>query len=247
MKDLTLAEMFSGIGGWSEAALMAGGITPIWHSEIDKHKIQKYETRHPGIPNLGDIRNITKPPYADIVTISFPCTGFSSAGKGEGFEDPNSRLWFEAERVIDEIRPEYAVIENIPNLTIRGLDTILASFARIGYDAEWCCLQGTQFGLQQRRKRIYFIAYPSQGGQQKLQREGVVFRKIQTGNGYEPMPVYPGWRTRRDIPEPRTYGSAYDLPGIVHRLEGTGDAIIPVIGMYILECIKIHSTHKQKA
>ena len=83
---LTLAELFSGIGGWSEAARMSGNIKVIWHSEIDSKKIPIYEKRHPGVPNLGDIRQIKSAPYADIFTVSFPCTGFSIAGKGQGFE-----------------------------------------------------------------------------------------------------------------------------------------------------------------
>ena len=106
---LTMAELFSGIGGWSEAARMAGGITPVWCCDIDKKKNEIYALRHPNVPNLGDIRNIESAPYADIFTVSFPCTGISSAGKGEGLKDPNSRLWFEAERLVGQIRPRYVV------------------------------------------------------------------------------------------------------------------------------------------
>lgn len=242
---MTMVELFSGIGGWSQAAKMAGGITPIWHSEIEKKKIQIYELRHPGIPNYGDIRTITNPPGADIITVSFPCTGISSAGKGQGLEDANSRLWFEAWRIIRDGRFGYIVIENGPILTIRGLNVILAQLASIGYDAEWTCLQGTQFGIQQRRKRIYLIAYPSKGRQPGEQLQKTIFRQIKTGVGIHPLSVYPGWRERRDIPEPRTYGSTNDIPGGVHRLVGTGDAIIPLIGCYILECIKRYH-HDQK-
>lgn len=237
---MTMAELFSGIGGWSEAARMAGGITPVWHSEIEKNKISRYELRHPGVPNLGDIRNLNNPPNADIFTISFPCTGISLAGKGEGLKNTHSALWFEAERIVGQVRPKYLVIENGPALTIRGLDIILQSLAKIGYYAEWCHLSGTQFGIQQRRKRLYLIAHANQVGLEGKLYQETIFRKIETGLRLYPMPVYPGWRERRDIPEPRTYGSAYDLPGIIHRLEGTGDAVIPLIGCYILECIKLH-------
>lgn len=239
---MTLAEPFAGGGGWSQAAKMAGGILPIWYSEIDKNKIAIYEKRHPGVPNLGDIRELNSPPPANIITLSFPCTGISNAGKGEGLENKDSRLWFDAERILGQSRYEYIVIENGPALTIRGLGTILAALAKLGYYAEWTHLSGTQFGIQQRRKRLYLIAYAGKIGQQSQQHTETIFRKIETGVRLHPMPVYPGWRERRDIPEPRTFGSAYDLPGIVHRLECVGDAIIPLIGMYILECIKLHAT-----
>lgn len=241
---LTLAELFSGIGGWSEAAKMAGGITPVWHCDNDKNKNARYELRHPGVPNFGDIRTINNPPYADIITVSFPCTGFSVAGKGEGFENEGSRLWFEAERILGEVRPKYVVVENSPTLTLSGLDTILQALTKFGYNAEWCHLQGTQFGIQQRRKRLYLIAYAHQERFKSELNQETIFRKIETGTRLHPMPVYPGWRTRRDIPEPRAYRSAYELPGIIHRLEGTGDAIIPLIGMYIFECIKIHASQQ---
>ena len=237
---LTMAEYFSGIGGWSEAALMAGGIKPVYVSEIDKFKNKVYELRHPGVKNLGDIREIDKPPYADIYTISFTCTGISVAGKGKGLEDPNSRLWYEAERIISMGRPKYCIIENGPALTSRGLDRILYFFASIGYNAEWTHLQGWQFGVQQRRKRLFLIAYSSKGGFKGKQHETAIFRQFKAGIRLHPDAVYPGWARRWDIPKPRTYGSAYDIPGGVHRLVCTGDAIIPIVGMYVLECIKRH-------
>ena len=238
--ELTMAETFAGIGGWSEAARMAGGIRPIWRSEIHPYKNKVYEIRHPGVPNLGDICRITAPPYADIFTVSFPCTGISTAGKGEGFKNEGSGLWFEAERLIGICRPRYVVIENGPALNKRGLNRILGALARFGYDAEWTPLSGYQFGIQQRRKRAFVIAYPPQSGQQKQLPATSIFRKIETGIRLRPMPLYPGWADRRDIPTPRTVRSAHDLPSLVHRLECTGDAIIPLIGMYILECIKLH-------
>ena len=246
MSNLTLGELFSGIGGWSEAARMAGGITPIWCSEIDKYKNSVYAIRHKNIPNLGDIREIQSPPPADIFTVSFPCTGISVAGKGKGLEDKNSGLWFEANRIIGACRPRYVVIENGPNLTFRGLKYILGSLAGFGYDAEWTHLNGTQFGIQQLRKRLYLIAYSNKARQQVF-GAGSIFRQLDYGKRSVTDFVYPGWPTRREIPEPRTFRSAHDLPSIIHRLECTGDAIIPIIGMYILECIKIHNNEQHRS
>mgnify|MGYP000907812497 CR=1 FL=1 len=241
---LTLAETFAGIGGWSEAARMAGGIRPVWVSEIHKYKNLVYELRHPGVPNLGDIRNITSAPYADIFTVSFPCTDISVMGKGAGIEGQNSRLWFEALRLIGSSRPKYVVIENSPILTIRGFDRILSGLAGLGYDAEWTHLQGTQFGVQQRRKRLYCVAYAAKNGQLRQYPESI-FRRIQTGGGRNSNTlILPGWRERRDIPEPRTVRSAHDVPDLIHRLECIGDAIMPLIGMYVLECVKIHHAEK---
>lgn len=238
---MTLGELFSGIGGWSEAAKMCGEITPIWCSEIDKYKNKVYELRHPGVPNLGDVKKISDAPYADIVTVSFPCTDISIAGKGAGITGQHSGLWFDAEKVIRMVRPKYVVIENSPILTIRGLRRILEFFAEIGYNAEWTCLSGYQFNIQHRRKRLFFVAYTNQARQQEVGCYRSIFRKLNRKSGILTTGIYPGWAGRREIPQPRTMRSAYDVPGLIHRLECTGDAIIPLIGAYILECIKIHN------
>lgn len=248
---MTLGELFAGIGGWSEAAKMCGGITPVWRSEIDKYKNKIYELRHPGVPNLGDIRKIdTNPiPYADIITVSFPCTDISIAGKGSGLEGQHSRLWFEAEKIIRRHLPRYIVIENSPILNIRGLRRILEYFAQIGYDAEWTCLSGTQFNLQHRRNRLFLVAYTDQAGLQKKRGEPRIFRALSRQKGILTTGFYPGWAGRLEIPQPRTVRSAYDVPNLIHRLECTGDAIIPLIGAYVLHCIKIHAndTHLLKS
>ncbi len=236
---LTMIEHFAGIGGWSEAAKMAGGIKVIGRTEINPFKNKVYDLRHPDIQNYGDIQTASAQ-YADIFTVSFPCTGISSAGLGKGLEDEHSGLWFAAESLIRKSLPKYVIIENGPLLTIRGLNRILGALAALGYDAEWTHLSGFQFGVQQRRKRLYLIAYTSKSRFQGFSGKGSIFRKLETRGRVHPLPIYPGWARRRDIPEPRTYRSSNDIPDLVHRLECTGDAIIPIIGMYILECIKIH-------
>lgn len=239
MHTLTLIELFAGVGGWSLGGKMAGGIQPIAYSEIDSKKCAHYERHHPGTPNLGDIRDIRHCPYADIFTVSFPCTDISAAGKGEGIEGPDSRLWFEAQRIIGQVRPQYVIIENSPILTHRGLRRILEALAAFGYDAEWTVIPGTAFEIQQRRERLYLVAYANKVGQQRQHPQGRVFRSLQPAKPNARL-VYPGWRTRRDIPQPRTHRSTHDIPGGVHRLVCTGDAVMPLVAMYVLECVKRH-------
>jgi hypothetical protein len=115
---LTLFEFFSGIGGWSEAALMSGDIKPIGCSEIHPYKNKVYELRHPGVPNYGDIIKITNAPYADIYTVSFPCTvkalKMSVAGFGLtqkellGKIDLNTLSLRTAQYLLDEAWREYS-------------------------------------------------------------------------------------------------------------------------------------------
>ena len=67
-----------------------------------------------------------------IISGGFPCQDISSAGKGAGLnEGTRSGLWFEMARIISEIRPRYAFVENSPMLVSRGLDVCLGGFAEM--------------------------------------------------------------------------------------------------------------------
>jgi DNA (cytosine-5)-methyltransferase 1 len=72
-----------------------------------------------------------------VITGGFPCQDISSAGKGAGIEGVRSGLWSHQARIIREIRPRYALVENSPILTSRGLGTVLGDLAAMGYNARW--------------------------------------------------------------------------------------------------------------
>ncbi|NQU07338.1 MAG: DNA (cytosine-5-)-methyltransferase [Candidatus Abyssubacteria bacterium] len=96
-----------------------------------------------------------------IITGGFPCQDISVAGKGAGIEGSRSGLWAEYWRIIREIRPRYAIIENVSALTFRGLDRVLSDLAALGYDAEWQDIRAEDMGAPHRRERIWIIAYAS--------------------------------------------------------------------------------------
>ena len=100
------------------------------------------------------------PAELSIVTGGFPCQDISVGGGGEGITGSRSGLWKEMARVIDAIRPDYAIVENSPALTSRGLGTVLGDLAEIGYDAEWHCIDAASVGAPHRRERIWIVAYP---------------------------------------------------------------------------------------
>jgi len=64
-------------------------------------------------------------------------------------------------RIISEVRPRYAIIENVPMLTIRGGTRVIEGLAEIGYDAEWVVIGANDVGAWHTRKRIWIVAYPS--------------------------------------------------------------------------------------
>jgi len=166
---LNFLDLFSGIGGFRLGAEMAGlEFKNEFHSDIEEFPNKVYSKHFPNSIQLGDIRNINghglKKEYGSdwIITGGFPCQDISIAGKGAGLSGSRSGLWFEMQRIIGELRPRYAIMENVPALTFRGLDRVLGSLADIGYDAEWTVISARDIGASHLRKRIWIIAYPSQ-------------------------------------------------------------------------------------
>lgn len=120
-KPLTLGSLFSGSGTF-EMAGMLSGIVPVWKSEIEPFPIAVTEKRLPFVKHLGDINKINGAEIepVDIITFGSPCTDLSVAGKRQGLNAARSGLFFQAVRIIKEMRyatngkyPGFAVWENV--------------------------------------------------------------------------------------------------------------------------------------
>ena len=117
----------------------------------------------PPFPIWDDVQTFDGKPWrgiVDVVSGGFPCTDISAAGKGAGIDGEASGMWREMARIIHEVRPKFVFVENSPILTSRGLDRVLGDLAKIGYDAEWYCLEAGQFGATHVRERLFVVAYP---------------------------------------------------------------------------------------
>ena len=121
-KALTLGSLFDGIGGFCLAGQMAD-ITPVWSSEIEPFPVRVTEKRFSDVLQLGDVHAIhgDQIPPVDIITFGSPCQNLSIAGKRAGLGGEQSSLFFEAVRIIKEMRrstngnyPKWAVWENVP-------------------------------------------------------------------------------------------------------------------------------------
>lgn len=111
-------------------------------------------------PIWDDVRTFDGRPWrgrVDVVSGGFPCTDISVAGRGAGIEGPHSGLWSEFARIIREVRPQWAFVENSPALTVRGLGTVLADLAALGYDAEWGVFGADEAALASHRGEIPLI------------------------------------------------------------------------------------------
>ena len=93
----------------------------------------------------------------DVVSGGFPCQDISVAGKGEGIEGERSSMWKHMARIIGEIRPRYAYVENSPMLVGRGLTTVLSDLAEMGYDARWGIMGAHHVAAPHKRDRIWIV------------------------------------------------------------------------------------------
>lgn len=100
-----------------------------------------------------------------VISGGFPCQDISAAGKGAGLDGARSGMWFEMARVIRQIRPRFAFVENSPMLTSRGLDRVLGDLAEVGFDARWGCVaaedaiwSGGDPAVYHERERIWIVA-----------------------------------------------------------------------------------------
>lgn len=234
-RELTHGSLFSGIEGFGLGAALAG-IKTEWSCEFEKYQTKVIKKNFgDGHTVYGDIRTLENPPFVNIISGGFPCQDISVTGKGAGIKGSMSGLWGHMHRIIGEVRPDYVIIENSPLLRKRGFEYVLHGLSEIGYDAQWQCLQGSFLGLQQCRERIYIIAYPvCKFGEGESPKS--VFRQLYLPG--ELPRVYPGWRERRDLPEPRTLGSTNELPNLVDRNKCVGNAVQPLMAQYLFECIK---------
>lgn len=121
-KELRLGSLFDGSGGFPLAAIFCG-IKPIWSSEVEPFPIRVTQKNLPQVKQLGDIKDIngSEIEHVDIISFGSPCQDLSIAGKRAGLEGKKSNLFYEAIRVIKEMRcksngkyPRYLLWENVP-------------------------------------------------------------------------------------------------------------------------------------
>ena len=122
MKTMKLGSLFDGSGGFPLAASLCG-ITPVWASEIEPYPIAVTRNRFPEMKHLGNVSTINGADIepVDIITFGSPCQDMSMAGRRDGLDGKRSSLFYEAVRIIKEMRcatngkyPRYIVWENVP-------------------------------------------------------------------------------------------------------------------------------------
>jgi len=192
MNELAL---FAGAGGGILASKLLGWNT-VGSVEIEDYPRQVLLQRQrdgilPKFPIWDDIRTFDGKPWrgiVDVVSGGFPCQDISTAGKGAGIEGERSGLWSEMARVIREVRPRFAFMENSPALTSRGLHRVLGDLAEMGFNARWGVLGADDCGAPHRRKRIWVLAHSNMSGNCPSECETDALWKKKTHKGREGQP-----------------------------------------------------------
>jgi len=190
---LTVGSLFSGIGGL-DLGLERAGMQVIWQSEIDPYACRVLAKHWPEVPNHGDIKRINWGDVVrpDVICGGYPCQPFSTAGKRNGTDDPR-HLWPWVRDAISELRPRYAVLENVRGHLSLGGAEVVGELAAIGYDAEWRVVSAASVGANHRRDRVIIVAYPN-GSFGQFKRKRQVSERHVAGCGNAGDVAYPNGR-----------------------------------------------------
>ena len=165
-------DLFCGAAaGWS-LGLHRAGYTTVAACEIDPWRRAAFASNFPDVRMYADVRDLTAARLAadgigpiDIIVGSPPCQDASTANtKGRGIDGERTGLFFEAVRLVGELRPAWCCFENVPGLRARGVDRVLAALEGEGY-AVWPLVVGARHaGAPHKRDRVWIVAKSNEGG-----------------------------------------------------------------------------------
>jgi len=159
-------DLFSGIGGFSLGLERTGGFETVAFCEIDKNCHLVLEKHWSDVPIYENIKDLNNERLKEdgieptVITGGFPCTDISLSGVGQGIIGKQSGLWNEMFRLIKDVQPQWAIVENVSALRSRGLTLVLQNLSEVGYHAEWHCISAAAIGAPHQRDRIWIVAYP---------------------------------------------------------------------------------------
>ena len=228
LKVLNGLDLFSGIGGIGLA--LSPWVRTVAYCEQDRYAQAVLMSRMRAgdidrAPIWDDVRTLRGDMLSgiDIIFGGFPCQDISVAGTGKGLEGKRSGLFFEIMRLVDEVRPSFVFLENVPAIRTRGLNRVLYEFTARGYDCRWTVLSAASVGAPHLRERWFLLAHADNGGRrQLLQQVGElgVEEQANAGSNGEAQSVANADRVRK-LPEQEAREFAIDRSG--YRREAVAD------------------------
>ena len=143
------------------------GWNPLGFSEIEKFPSEVLQHHYPNVPNLGDMTKYKEWNFGkesvDLVVGGTPCQSFSVAGLRKGMEDPRGNLALTFCAILNKFRPKWFVWENVPGVLSsnkgRDFGSFLGAVAELGYGASYRVLDAQNFGVPQRRRRVFVVGH----------------------------------------------------------------------------------------
>jgi len=168
-KAIRFIDLFCGIGGFRIAVEQVSddlgtAVKCVFSSDIDEDCQKAYEENFREKP-AGDIKviNAEDIPDHDILLAGFPCQPFSIIGHRKGFEDTRGTLFFEIARILEAKKPKAFVLENVKLFAGHNkgetLKRIMEALRDLGYHADFRILNALDFGLPQKRERIFIVGF----------------------------------------------------------------------------------------
>lgn len=145
------------------------GFEPVFFSEIEPFPSAVLAHHWPDVPNHGDMTKFEEWNYEsgaiDVLVGGTPCQSFSIAGMRGGLEDDRGNLALTYMRMVDQLRPQWCVWENVPGVLSSGggrdFGSIVGALAELRYSCSWRVLDAQNFGVPQRRRRVFLVGCAS--------------------------------------------------------------------------------------
>ena len=194
-KTLRVAELFAGVGGF-RLGLEKSNYEVVWSNQWEpstkmQHASKVYEARF-GKENHSNedineivLRNVEEIPDHDLLVGGFPCQDYSVAttlNNSKGLKGKKGVLWWSIHQILEnkKNKPKYLFLENVDRLLKsparqRGRDfaVMLQSLNDLGYAVEWRVINAAEYGMPQRRRRVFFIGY---------HKSTEIYKRLQTSN-----------------------------------------------------------------
>lgn len=227
--------LFTGIGGIDVA--LSEYVRPVAYCEIDPYCQSVLLSRISdgsltNAPIWDDIKTLSYDrrnwPGIDIIYGGFPCQDISIAGTKKGLYAERSGLFFHLTRLVNEIKPKFVFLENVPNVVKIGGNQIIKEFNSMGMDCRWCCISAESCGALHKRDRWFMLAYSNSESSREAYSQAFLDEAIRITR------LRSSGQVGREIP--RTYwsenkypvlGMAYGVSNELDRARALGNAVVP--------------------
>jgi len=172
---MKVGSLFSGVGGF-DLGLERSGHEIVWQVEYDKQARSILRKHWPDVKIYNDVQQVGGKDgqtgrdvleEVDLICGGFPCQDLSVAGHRRGLDGSKSGLWYEFHRILEECRPQYCLVENVPGLFSsnkgRDMEVLVRGLEELGYQWQYRILDSQYFGVPQRRRRVFIVGYLGDG------------------------------------------------------------------------------------